>query len=213
MTATAAAALGLAAVAALANWVAVARGANPVEYVAKPATMAALVVVAVALEPFDDARRWWFVAAAVFSLAGDVFLMLPRDRFIPGLVSFLVAHLCYVAGMVALPAVAGRAVLGLLLVAAAVATVGMRVLRAVRAGAHRALFGPVLGYLVVISAMVVAAFATGPPLAIAGAVTFYASDSILAEQRFVRTHAWAPVAVMVTYHLGQAALILSLVVR
>lgn len=210
MTPVATAALGVAAVAAISNWLAVARADKRVEYVAKPLTLIALIVVAVSLDPVDPQRRWWFVAAAVFSLAGDVFLMLPRDRFIPGLVSFLVAHVCYVAGMLALPASPARAAAGLALVAAAVATLGVRVLRAVRRG-RPSVLGPVLGYLVVISAMVVAAFATGPPLAVAGAGSFYASDSILAEQRFVRPHAWAPVAVMVTYHLGQAALILSLV--
>ena len=211
MTAVAMTALGVAALAAVTNWVAVARGDRRLEYLAKPLTMLALIVVAVTVEPTNADRRAWFVAAAVFSLAGDVFLMLPRDRFIGGLVSFLIAHVCYVVGMLALPASPVRALLGVVLVAAAVATIGVRVLRAVRAGPRAVLFGPVLGYLVVISAMVVAAFATGPVLAVAGALTFYASDSILAEQRFVTTHAWAPVAVMVTYHVGQAALILSLV--
>lgn len=32
----------------------------------------------------------------VFSLAGDVFLMLPGNYFIPGLASFLVAHIFYI---------------------------------------------------------------------------------------------------------------------
>lgn len=212
MTPAAWIALGVAAVAAVANWYARAADDRRLEYVAKPLTMAALAVVALTLDPADPTRRLWFVVAALCSLAGDVFLMLPRDRFIPGLVAFLVAHVCYVAGLLALPVSPVRAALGLVVVAAAVATIGVRVLRAVRAGPHASLFGPVLGYLVVISTMVVAAFATGPALAVGGAMTFYTSDSILAEQRFVQTHAWAPVAVMVTYHLGQAALILSLVV-
>jgi len=29
--------------------------------------------------------------------SGDVFLMLPSDRFVAGLVAFLMAHLCYIA--------------------------------------------------------------------------------------------------------------------
>jgi sterol desaturase/sphingolipid hydroxylase (fatty acid hydroxylase superfamily)/uncharacterized membrane protein YhhN len=37
------------------------------------------------------------IAALVFSLFGDVFLMLPGNYFIPGLASFLVAHLFYIA--------------------------------------------------------------------------------------------------------------------
>ena len=37
------------------------------------------------------------LAALVFSLTGDVFLMLPGDYFIPGLAAFLVAHAFYIA--------------------------------------------------------------------------------------------------------------------
>ena len=62
--------------------------------------MLALIGATVALAPVQDAgtRRAWFVAALVCSLAGDVLLMLPSDRFIAGLAAFLVGHLCYVAG-------------------------------------------------------------------------------------------------------------------
>lgn len=210
MTAMAWAALGVAAFAAVVNWIAVARADKRVEYVAKPLTMLALLVVAVMLEPADGDRRMWFVGAAVLSLAGDVFLMLPRDLFRAGLVSFLLAHLCYIGGLLQLPASGSGVAVGAIVVVVLIATLGVRVVRAVRAGSNRGLLGPVVTYLIVISAMVVAAFATGPLLAIVGAVTFYASDGTLAEQRFVRPHPWAPVAVMVTYHLGQAALILSL---
>ena len=60
----------------------------------------ALIATALALTPAHDAgaRRAWFVAALVCSLAGDVLLMLPTDRFVAGLAAFLVGHLCYVAG-------------------------------------------------------------------------------------------------------------------
>jgi hypothetical protein len=44
-----------------------------------------------------------------------------------------------------------------------------------------------------------------------GASLFFASDSLIAWNRFVRPRAWAPVAIMVTYHLGQAGLVTSLV--
>src|SRR5688500_18428478 len=112
MTPMAMAALGVAGGAAVANWIAVARTDKRLEYDAKPLTMLALIIVAIAVEPLDPQRQAWFVAAAVFSLAGDVFLMLPRDRFIPGLVSFLVAHICYVVGMMALPLSPASALLG-----------------------------------------------------------------------------------------------------
>jgi uncharacterized membrane protein YhhN len=39
-----------------------------------------------------------FAFGLVFSLAGDVFLMLPKERFVGGLVSFLLAHIAYIIG-------------------------------------------------------------------------------------------------------------------
>ena len=47
-------------------------------------------------------------------------------------------------------------------------------------------------------------------VAMAGALTFYASDSLLGWNRFVRPFPHAHLAVMVTYHLGQLLLVLSL---
>lgn len=209
MTAATRAFLVVAGLAAIIDWIAVGRSDKRTEYVAKPLTMAALVVVALTIDTTPDARQAWFVAAGVFSLAGDVFLMLRRDRFLQGLVAFLLAHVCYVVGLVQAPLHAWPAVVGLIIVTAAVTVVGRVVLRAVRAN-HPALLGPVIVYLVVIATMVVTAWAAGPAVAIGGATLFFASDSILALQRFVRPMGWAPVAVMVTYHLGQAGLILSL---
>lgn len=209
MTTATAIVLGLAAIWAVINWSAVARGDTRSEHLAKPLTMLALVAVALLLEPVDPTRRAWFVAAGVLSLAGDVFLMLPRDRFVPGLVAFLLAHLCYLVGLLQGSGQAGGLVVGLVVAVVMTATVGARVLRHVRRD-HGALLAPVIVYLVVISAMVVTAFAVGPAPAAAGALLFYASDGILAWRRFVQPLRWGAVAVMVTYHLGQALLMLSL---
>ena len=202
--------LGVAAAVAVANWVAVDQGSKPLEYVTKPAVMVALLGVALALDPETSSTRAWFVAGLAFSLAGDVFLMLPRDLFVPGLASFLVAHVCYVAGFLTEDLTGAGWVAGDVVVAVALATLGRRVLAAVRSGDEPGLTPPVAAYMVVISAMLAAAFATGDPRAIAGAALFYGSDSLIAWNRFVEPLAWAPVAIMVTYHLGQALLVLSL---
>jgi uncharacterized membrane protein YhhN len=59
--------------------------------------------------------------------------------------------------------------------------------------------------------MVTCALASGIVLAGAGAVLFMVSDALIAETRFVGARRWAPVVIIVTYHLGQAGLTLSLV--
>lgn len=210
MTSAAWIALGLAALTALADWFAVAGGNRRLEYIAKPLTMAALLVVAATLDPADPTRRLWFVAALGFSLVGDVFLMLPRDRFLPGLVAFLLAHLCYLGGLLRGEPSAVGLVVGAGAIIVAVVVTGRPLLRALRRK-HGELVAPVAVYIVAISAMVVAAATFGPVAAAAGALLFAASDSVLARQRFVQTAPWAPVTVMVLYHLGQAGLVLSLV--
>jgi uncharacterized membrane protein YhhN len=75
---------------------------------------------------------------------------------------------------------------------------------------HPDLLAPVAVYMIVISTMVAAALATGVALAAAGALLFFASDTLIAWNRFVGAKAWAPLAIMVTYHLGQAGLVVSL---
>ena len=67
-------------------------------YLFKPLTMAFILLMAIqAGGPDLSCYKVAIIAGLVSSLAGDVFLMLPSDRFIPGLVSFLVAHLFYIA--------------------------------------------------------------------------------------------------------------------
>lgn len=200
--------LGLAGVSGVIDWIAVARGNRRLEHVAKPATMALLLVAALAIDPVDPVQRTAFAIALVASLAGDVALML--DRFLPGLGSFLVAHLAYITGFLArdlsLPAV----LVGSALVLVVAVPVGARVVGALRAGDQDRLAGPVVAYMVVISTMVVAAAGTAVPMAVLGAALFYLSDALIGWERFVRPRAWAPVAIMVTYHLGQGMLVVSL---
>lgn len=202
--------VAITAVIAVVDWYAVATDRRPIEYVAKPATMVALLGVLLTLEPVEAGARPWFVAAVVLSLAGDVFLMLPRDAFIPGLVSFLLAHVAYVVALLVLGVTGVALAIGAVLVTAAVTTLGLRVVRAVRESVEADFAAPVLAYIVVISLMVACAVGTGRPFAIVGAVLFYTSDALIAWNRFVEELPAGRLAIMVTYHLGQTGLVLSL---
>ena len=67
-------------------------------YLFKPLTIVLLLLLALqAPDGTSPFYRGAIVAGLIFSLAGDVWLMLPTDRFVAGLGSFFVAHLCYVA--------------------------------------------------------------------------------------------------------------------
>src|SRR5512134_346114 len=100
-------------------------GARTQVYVFKPLTT--LVILLIALlspPPYRPGYHIPIVLGLLFSLVGDVLLMLPRDRFLAGLLSFLAALVCYtvafviVAGFpVAGPAMIVLAAYGVLLLA------------------------------------------------------------------------------------------------
>ena len=207
--------LGLTAGAALVDWFAVAFARVAVEYVAKPLTTAGLVALACTLDPVHADMRVAFVVALVLSLAGDVLLMLPDDKFFTlGLGAFLLAHLAYVVGFALGPGTGAELAVGALITLVVAVPLGVRLLRAVRRTSP-ALVRPVAAYVTVIAAMVACATGWGNAWAIVGAWLFFASDSLIGETRFVRAGRddtrWGPLAIIVTYHLGQAGLVLSLV--
>jgi uncharacterized membrane protein YhhN len=215
--------MGLAAVAAVVDWVAVAREDTRLEYVAKPAVLALLTVAAAVLPPTHTDlvdRKWWFVAALACCLVGDVLLMLPRDLFVPGLVAFLVGHVLFIVGLLQPPSPAGTppfafSTTGLVvasLVAAAYGAVpATLIFRALARDGGRAMIAPVAVYLVAILTMAVLAANVGVPAAATGAALFVVSDTVLALGRFVRPLPHGNVVVHVTYHLAQMLLVLSLV--
>lgn len=195
--------------------------ARLVEYAAKPATMVLLASFLLALTaggPQPRAQVWWFLAAVLLSLAGDVFLMVPRDLFLAGLGSFLLAHVAYIVGILAFGHVdswSGPAIAWLLLVVATI-PLARHLIGAITDAAERA---AVTVYMLVVGVMVASAWTlpwrSGVPLAVGlagavGASLFFASDSMIGWRRFVRDFPGSDVLIIVTYHLGQIGLVLSL---
>jgi uncharacterized membrane protein YhhN len=211
VTTTTAILLVVAGVYAAGNWWAVSIENQRLEWVCKPATLAALVGAALACSPDDPQVKAAFVVGLVLSLAGDVFLMLPSDRFLYGLISFFLAHVAYVVGF----ALAGPEPLllavGVVAVLLGGVLVGRPLVARVKAGDQADMAVPVMAYMGVISLMVVFAFGAGNPFGIAGALSFYASDATLGWDRFATRLPHGHLAVMVTYHLAQFLLVLSLI--
>ena len=203
--------LALTLVVAAGDWIAVARERKPLEYLCKPLTMVVLIAATIALDVDDASVRGWFVAALVLCLIGDVFLMLPQDLFVFGLASFLLGHLAYIVGMHVDGVSAGRFGIGDVLVLVAMAVLGSRILRGVRAGPEPELTGPVVAYMSVISVMVASAIGTGHVAGVVGASCFYASDALIAWNRFIAETRHGRLSIIVTYHLAQIGLVLSLI--
>jgi uncharacterized membrane protein YhhN len=177
-------------------------------YLFKPLTV--ILIIAMALQAEPSLYRHLIVTGLLFSLAGDIFLMLPRDRFIQGLVSFLVAHLFYIAAFTldgtrrASP-----------LTALALLIYGGIMLRQLLPFLGR-LKLPVVIYMLVILLMVwqasnrwMSTGTTASGVAFAGACLFAASDSVLAWNRFRRPFRSAQGLILSSYFAAQWLIALS----
>ncbi len=199
---------GFGAVAAL-DWVAVGRRSKPLEYLCKPGCMVALIVAALVMDPADGTARWWLVAALVLSMLGDIFLMLPSRPFVAGLASFLLAHSAYIAAFIVDDIDVAPLGVGIAIGLALYVGVGRPLVLAAMRSDEPDMAPPVAVYSFVISFMLATAFGTGDWRAAAGAVIFATSDSLIARERFVRETTAGPMAIIVTYHVAQALLLLS----
>jgi len=203
--------LALAAAVAVVDWIAVVHERRPLRWLTKPAVMVLLTGVALTLRPVSESQRDIFVAALFLSLLGDVLLLgAAASWFMAGLAAFLGAHLAFIDGFLVGGVKPGLLLVSIQPVLVVSALVGGRVLGELGKAGRASMAAPVALYLLAISAMVVLAGAGGRPAAAAGAVLFYASDVLIAWTRFVRPLSWAPLPIMVTYHIGQALLVLSL---
>jgi uncharacterized membrane protein YhhN len=211
----------LAAICAVVDWAAVIRRWKRVEYVCKPATMVALIAAALCLTAGRGgvAFRAAFLLGLTFSLLGDVALMLPGEwGFLPGLVAFLLGHLSYLTGFnLVLPP---RSALILLPVIALLAVfILKRLIDGLVAHGADHLRIPIIAYGGVLSLTLASGWSTlfrpswSPPARIAavlGVTLFFASDLMLAWDRFVRRSHLLHVLVIITYHLAQFALTVTL---
>lgn len=164
-------------------------------------------IVMLALEAFlRRSRSWPLVLGLVFSAVGDVCLAMPERAkwFVPGLASFLVGHLCYIAHFGFRPLQIAKAV------PFYAVTGAIFYLKLAEPAAARHLFVPVLVYALTIatmgwraSALVGAKTMLNALPGFLGALTFIVSDSILSWNMFVGKLPLAHLFTMITYYLGQ----------
>ena len=188
------------------------RGPHGLVYVLKPLTTVSLLCLALlTLYPVSLFYKGAISLGLLFSLAGDIFLMLPTDRFIAGLVSFFLAHICYIA---AFAARSGFHVTWWLLLPFALYGAYMISLLWPHVGQLKA---PVLVYMLVILVMGWQAAEQWRTmeqitalLALIGAIFFIISDSALALNRFRKPFSGAQALVLSTYYMAQWLIALSI---
>jgi uncharacterized membrane protein YhhN len=182
---------------------------HALHWLCKPlATLAIFLAAWRAAPTVSAAYRRYVLAAIALCLLGDVLLMLPMDLFVPGLASFLLAHLCFIAAFRSdvrfaacwwpwLACLAFGACMAVLL----------------WPGMAPAMRGPVLLYIAVLATMAGQAVARADWLrarcdsraasaryAGIGALLFMASDGLLAWDRFRTPLAWSALYILATYY-------------
>jgi uncharacterized membrane protein YhhN len=210
MTSTVVVFLVVASIFSVGDWWAVQAAKKSLEYLCKPLATVAFLGAAIAILNADGVSQTWRIIAFVFCLLGDVFLMLPRDAFVPGLASFVVAQICFAVSLLTQDSTLNRLIVGLIIVVPTTLFLARRFVKSISTSGHKELVVPVVVYMMVIAVMAVSAMAGGTALGIVGALFFMLSDSLIAEQRFVKERSWQPVGIMVTYHLALAGLALGL---
>lgn len=173
-------------------------------FVFKPLATIAVIAYALGRGRDQPAVRRWVLTGLVASLAGDVALLWPQQGFLPGLVSFLLAHLAYLWAFTRLqPFAADKRPF---VVYAAVAG---GILALLWPGVPGPLRAPVMAYVACLAAMAAQAavlWRAGVPrggvLALGGAL-FVASDALLATNKFAGPLPLSSLWILATYWSAQ----------
>lgn len=178
-----------------------ARGARAARAITKTAASLGFVALALVLGVEGAAERL-LLAGLVLSVAGDVLLLSPRrTAFLAGLGAFLLAHVAYGAAFAA----AGTPPAW---VAAPISAAIPLVLRWL--WPHLGPMRPaVIAYALVISAMLWLALGVPRAEVRLGAALFYASDLLVARDRFVRPGLGNRIVGLPLYYAAQLLLALS----
>lgn len=179
-------------------------GNRALHYIFKPLTMLILLTAALSSGVAEQPFAYWLLLGLCLSLVGDVFLMLPSDKFIHGLASFLLAHIAYIVAFYQL--YHGGITIFWLGGVIAFST-GFFVLLQKDLGKLK---GPVIVYILAISTMV---WLSGELysqqsnmthlLLLAGALIFAVSDASLAWNKFKQPFSWAQWLILITYFGAQ----------
>jgi uncharacterized membrane protein YhhN len=185
-------------------------------FVFKPLTTVLVIVYAWPRGAGSPRQQRFVRIGLVLSLVGDVFLLWPKEGFLPGLVSFLLAHLAYIAAFCVPARLAARP-----LVFAVYGVIAALILSQLWAGVPGALRVPVLGYVVCLATMAAQAAvwwrtAIGSAderlarAAAIGGLLFMASDSLLAINKFALPLPYASLWILATYWTAQWGIASSL---
>ncbi len=174
---------------------------HKLRYVSKPLATILVIVLAI-LQDYGHCGTYktLIITGLLLSLIGDVFLMLPSNKFVEGLGSFFVAHLFFILAFVV--GFGPYFDLGLLLPAAVYAIVFLWILLP-KTGK---MLVPVIFYAIVLMVFIWQAMgrfyyiaSSSALFTLIGAILFVISDSFLGYARFVKSNRASSLLIHSTY--------------
>lgn len=175
-------------------------------YILKPTTMLTIIIFAVYNYMYNPTNYvLLIIIALIASLIGDIFLILPNDRFIPGLISFFVAHIIYIVAFINY----SLQNLNLLLASIMLVLAIIFFYKLKQSIASLDLILAVGAYILVLTAMSFYAISTGVLFLMLGISFFILSDSFLAWNKFVKPFYLAKYLIIITYFAAQTLIVLS----
>lgn len=205
---------------AIVDWFAVAKNWKKLEYFAKPGVII-LLIVWLLINGGYQSPTIYFLSGLLFSLVGDIFLMVPDEKFTAGLVSFLLAHLAYIRGFTIFGINFSS---GLILISVVIGSIGFVILKKLLNSLGLQNQGnlrlPIIVYAIIICFMLISAFSTMitpitnwkliPAITVSvGAILFFISDTTLAWNRFIYSLPLGRLIVIISYHLAQITITLG----
>jgi uncharacterized membrane protein YhhN len=174
-------------------------------YIFKPLAISLIILIGI-IQPAEvsSVYRYLIVSGLVFALIGDIFLMLPSDRFLYGLSCFLITHIFYILAFIidsSFPINYLYLIPGLI--------IGVIILKLLLpyAGAKTV---PVILYSIILVFLLWQAigridesFTHSSIVAFIGTIFFIFSDVVLAFNRIVRNFKSAQLLILSTYYTAQ----------
>ena len=190
------------------------RGPRALTYLFKPGTMLIIIGMLWSYPVVDEPLRWLITLGLLASLVGDCFLMLPTKPLLPGLSSFLLAHIVYVYAFAQRQAVDWVPALMLVAVLLLLWLVGLFGFMRHRAGKlliPGAFYLGSLACMVFFAANIAFAGLAGGTVLLGGALFFLVSDSALAFNRIYKPYASAQLLILSTYYVAQYLIAASVI--
>jgi len=187
-----------------------------IAFLAKPLTTVLIILYAWPRGAAQPRMQRLLRAGLLFSLGGDIALLWPEQGFLPGLLSFLIAHLCYILGFTSQCRFARP-----WWPFAMFALIAGAVLLRLWPGIAAELQLPVLVYVVCLASMAAQAWSWwrsslgAPGVALArnaawGGTLFLLSDSLIAVNKFAGAVPLAALWILASYWVAQWLLASSL---